>query len=182
MPPLFTNPSNSKAVHQEPVKPSIRNGVYKCTVILSSLTRRDELSPEMNGFHCLPVGGSENSPGQAQRSSGMQPSTITRPVGARRNAAFPAPFIRSERGPTRSLQPGGGESRDLQLFFNELLTHHTIAALVGRPRFCEAAIAAQPWRGFIPRLSITSSANRAETVAGPPPISMPTSMASSNSS
>ena len=30
--------------------------------------------------------------------------------------------ILSERGPRRTLQPGGGESKDLLLFFNELLT------------------------------------------------------------
>jgi len=33
--------------------------------------------------------------------------------------------ILSERGPRRTLQPGGGESKDLLLFFHELLTHYT---------------------------------------------------------
>jgi len=39
-------------------------------------------------------------------------------------------FIRSERGPRRSLQPGGGESKDLRLFFNELLSHDTCTVSV----------------------------------------------------
>jgi hypothetical protein len=36
-----------------------------------------------------------------------------------------AAVILSERGPRRTLQPGGGESKDLRLFFNELMTHYT---------------------------------------------------------
>jgi hypothetical protein len=32
--------------------------------------------------------------------------------------------ILSERGSRRTLQPGGGESKDLRLLFNELLIHH----------------------------------------------------------
>ena len=37
--------------------------------------------------------------------------------------------ILSERGPRRFLKPGGGESKDLRLFFNELLNHHTVELL-----------------------------------------------------
>ncbi|MGA3371416.1 MAG: hypothetical protein ABSC48_06590 [Terracidiphilus sp.] len=58
---------------------------WEPAVILSSVARRDELRPEMNGGHRIPAGGNEDSPGQAQRSRRMPGSAITRPVGARRN-------------------------------------------------------------------------------------------------
>jgi len=54
--------------------------------------------------------------------------------------------ILSERGPRRTLQPGGGESKDLRLFFNKLLTPHarsqTPAVFAGF--FTEASLPTPP--------------------------------------